>query len=49
MATVFDSFLQGISILARDNTQHEVIDVAITQLLLTWDIAASSVPARSMT
>ncbi|VVN65065.1 TetR/AcrR family transcriptional regulator [Pseudomonas fluorescens] len=42
MATVFDSFLQGISILARDNTQHEVIDAAITQVLLTWDIAAST-------
>jgi len=48
VATVFDSFLQGISILARDNTQHEVIDAAITQLLLTWDIAASTVPPRSL-
>lgn len=44
MATMFDSFLQGISILARDNTQHEVIDAAITQILLTWDNAASTVP-----
>jgi AcrR family transcriptional regulator len=44
MATVFDSFLQGVSILARDNTPHEVIDAAITQILLTWDIAASTVP-----
>jgi hypothetical protein len=44
MATVFDSFLQGISILARDNTQHEGIDAAITQILLTWDIAASTEP-----
>jgi len=47
MATVFDSFLQGISILARDNTPHEVIDAAITQILLTWDIAASTVPGGS--
>lgn len=46
MATVFDSFLQGISILARDNTQHKVIDAAITQILLTWDLAASTVPAH---
>ena len=46
MATVFDSFLQGISILARDNTPHEVIDAAITQILLTWDMTASSVPSR---
>lgn len=44
MATAFDSFLQGISILARDNTQHGVIDAAITQIMLTWDIAASTVP-----
>jgi AcrR family transcriptional regulator len=43
MATVFDSFLQGISILARDNVAHEVIDAAVTQILLTWDIAAASV------
>lgn len=36
MATVFDSFLQGISILARDNTPFETIDAAISQVLLTW-------------
>ncbi|MFW9082054.1 TetR/AcrR family transcriptional regulator [Pseudomonas sp. P2757] len=46
MATVFDSFLQGISILARDNTSHEVIDAAITQIMLTWDIAASAISTR---
>lgn len=46
MATVFDSFLQGISILARDNTPHEVIDAAITQIMLTWDIAASAISTR---
>jgi len=42
MAAVFDSFLQGVSILARDNVPHKVIDAAISQLLLTWDIAAST-------
>ncbi|MBP5968226.1 TetR/AcrR family transcriptional regulator [Pseudomonas iridis] len=41
LATVFDSFLQGISILARDDTTIEVIDAAITQVLMTWDIAAA--------
>ncbi|MGF6097646.1 TetR/AcrR family transcriptional regulator [Pseudomonas sp. 18175] len=41
MATVFDGFLQGVSILARDHVPHAVIDGAITQLLLTWDAAAS--------
>lgn len=44
-ATVFDSFLQGVSILARDNVPHAILDAAISQLLVTWDAAASSVPA----
>ncbi len=44
MATVFDSFLQGVSILARDNVPPAAIDAAISQLLLTWDIAASIAP-----
>ncbi|MBP5946677.1 MULTISPECIES: TetR/AcrR family transcriptional regulator [unclassified Pseudomonas] len=39
LATVFDSFLQGISILARDDTSIEVIDAAITQVLMTWDMS----------
>ncbi|CAI8797257.1 TetR/AcrR family transcriptional regulator, copper-responsive repressor [Pseudomonas sp. IT-232MI5] len=42
MATVFDSFLQGISILARDNTPIENIDAAITQVMRTWDVMAVS-------
>ncbi|WP_458375650.1 TetR/AcrR family transcriptional regulator [Pseudomonas pergaminensis] len=41
MAAVFDSFLQGVSILARDGVPHAAIDAAISQLLLIWDIAAS--------
>lgn len=48
MATVFDSFLQGVSILARDNLPHAVIDAAITQLLMTWDSAASLVAPRQV-
>ena len=44
MATVFDSFLQGVSIQARDNVPHAVIDAAISQLMLTWDIAAATAP-----
>lgn len=47
MATVFDSFLQGISILARDDTPLEVIDAAITQIMLTWDIAATTAQATT--
>jgi AcrR family transcriptional regulator len=42
MATVFDSFLQGISILARDDTPLESIDAAITQVMRTWDVMAKS-------
>ena len=42
MATVFDSFLQGISILARDDMPIERIDAAITQVMGTWDGMASS-------
>jgi AcrR family transcriptional regulator len=45
MATVFDSFLQGISILARDDTPLESIDAAITQVMRTWDVAAVSQPS----
>ncbi|MBV4451721.1 MULTISPECIES: TetR/AcrR family transcriptional regulator [Pseudomonas] len=44
MAAVFDSFLQGVSILARDNVPHATLDAAISQLLLTWDVAASTAP-----
>ncbi|MFB3305234.1 TetR/AcrR family transcriptional regulator [Pseudomonas sp. AMR01] len=49
MATVFDSFLQGISILARDNTPFETLDAAISQLLLTWTVApiAPDTPAKN--
>jgi AcrR family transcriptional regulator len=45
LATVFDSFLQGISILARDDTPHEDIDAAITRIMLTWDVATAHAPA----
>ncbi|MPR02859.1 TetR/AcrR family transcriptional regulator [Pseudomonas sp. MAFF 212408] len=47
LATVFDGFLQGVSILARDNASHATLDSAITQVLLTWDIAASSVTLQA--
>lgn len=47
MATVFDSFLQGVSILARDNVPHQDIDAAINQILLTWDVTASTVAPRT--
>ncbi len=42
MASVFDGFLQGVSILARDDVPYGVIDGAITQLMMTWEAAASN-------
>ncbi len=48
IATVFDSFLQGISILARDDTPIENIDAAITQVMRTWDVAAVSQPSLDL-
>jgi len=37
LATVFDSFLLGISILARDGVPFETIDAAVTQIMTLWD------------
>ncbi|OLS60765.1 TetR/AcrR family transcriptional regulator [Pseudomonas putida] len=39
LGTVFDSFLQGISILARDDTPHAVIDAAITRVMRVWELS----------
>ncbi|NWD25297.1 TetR/AcrR family transcriptional regulator [Pseudomonas yamanorum] len=44
MATVYDSFLQGVSILARDGVHANTIDAAIGQLMLTWDLSAATAP-----
>lgn len=37
LSTVFDSFLLGLSTLARDGIRHSDIDAAITQVMLVWD------------
>lgn len=37
LATVFDSFLLGLSTLARDGVRRTVLDAAITQVMLAWD------------
>jgi hypothetical protein len=42
LATVFDAFLLGLCTLARDGVRHDVIDVAITQIMWTWDAASAS-------
>ncbi|MGK5058960.1 TetR/AcrR family transcriptional regulator [Janthinobacterium sp. LB2P49] len=42
LAAVFDSFLSGVAIQARDGVGYVVFDAAITQILRVWD--ASRVP-----
>ncbi|MBS3666393.1 TetR/AcrR family transcriptional regulator [Vreelandella boliviensis] len=37
LSTVFDSFLLGLSTLARDGVRHSELDAAITQVMLAWD------------
>ena len=37
LAAVFDSFLSGVSILARDGVGDAVLDAAVTQILRVWD------------
>lgn len=45
LATVFDSFLLGISVLARDGVSFEKIDAAVTQIMTLWDAVLITVPA----
>lgn len=37
IATVFDSFLLGLSTLARDGLPHAQLDAAVTQVMGIWD------------
>lgn len=37
LLTLFETFLRGISIQARDHVPYETIDAAITQLMTVWD------------
>ncbi|RAU47845.1 MULTISPECIES: TetR/AcrR family transcriptional regulator [unclassified Pseudomonas] len=39
LAAAFDSFLLGISVLARDGVAFEQIDAAVTQIMGLWDSA----------
>ena len=39
LATVFESFLLGLTTLARDGVPHGVLDAAITQIMSVWDAA----------
>jgi len=42
MAAVFDAFLMGLSVLARDRVRLSVVEAGISQVMLTWDAAARS-------
>lgn len=44
LATVFDSFLLGISVLARDGVPLEQIDRAVTQIMTLWDASGIGRP-----
>lgn len=37
LAAVFDSFMLGLSTLARDGVSHDTLDAAITQIMGLWD------------
>jgi AcrR family transcriptional regulator len=37
LATMFDSFLLGLSTLARDGASHAALDAAVTQVMTVWD------------
>ena len=37
LATVFDSFLLGLTTLARDGVSHAVLDAGVTQVMSVWD------------
>ncbi|AYQ91448.1 TetR family transcriptional regulator [Burkholderia gladioli] len=39
LSAVFDSFLLGLSTLARDGVRHAAMEAAITQVLTVWDAA----------
>ena len=39
LAAVFDSFLSGVAIQARDGVGYAVFDAAITQLMRVWDVS----------
>lgn len=38
LATVFESFLLGLTTLARDGISHAVLDAAVTQVMSAWDV-----------
>ncbi|MGO2486414.1 MAG: TetR/AcrR family transcriptional regulator [Pseudomonas taetrolens] len=41
LATLFESFLLGLTTLARDGVPHAVLDAAVTQAMSAWDAMRS--------
>jgi hypothetical protein len=37
LATVFESFLSGLSTLARDGVKAKTLDASVTQIMALWD------------
>lgn len=46
LAGVFESFLLGLSTLARDGVPFATLDAAVTQIMALWDTAASGSAAQ---
>jgi len=46
LATMFESFLLGLSTLARDGATLPTMDGAVTQILQLWDVWAKKMPAQ---
>ncbi|MBC3956579.1 MULTISPECIES: TetR/AcrR family transcriptional regulator [Pseudomonas] len=42
LAAVFDSFMLGLSTLARDGVAHATLDAAVTHVMGTWDNVSSA-------
>ena len=41
LATMFDSFLVGLTTQARDNVSHQALDEAVTQIMAVWNLHAT--------
>lgn len=47
LATMFDSFLSGLSVLARDGASFETLDQAVTQVMTVWDALRVETPTAA--
>jgi AcrR family transcriptional regulator len=49
LAITFDSFLLGLSTLARDGVPHALMDAAVTEIMGVWDALAAGAAAAQPT